>query len=64
MLAFADVVHLFAHEFARLRTRGFTLPLVSGCPALRFFFWHVSLRPEALFEAIDVPSGIQLAGLT
>lgn len=55
MFALANVVHFFAHEFARLRARGFTLALVSGCPALRFFFWHGSSRPETLFEAIDVP---------
>jgi hypothetical protein len=40
MLAFADVVHLFADEFACLSGRGVAFALVFPCSFERGFFWH------------------------
>jgi len=40
MLALAHVVHLFAHELARLRRCGFPLTLVAARSPQRFFLRH------------------------
>ena len=40
MLAFADVLHFFAHKFSRLRRHRLSLPRVFARPFDCFFFWH------------------------
>jgi len=40
VLALADMMHLFANEFAGLCRRGFTLPLVALRPFDRFLLRH------------------------
>jgi hypothetical protein len=40
MFAFANVVHLFAHEFSGLSRRRFALPPVAPGPFESLFFWH------------------------
>jgi hypothetical protein len=40
MVAFADVMYLFANEFARLRGRSFAFPFVFCDAFHRFSFWH------------------------
>jgi len=41
VLAFADVVHLFADEFARLRERRLPFARVASRPGHGGFLWHV-----------------------
>jgi hypothetical protein len=43
MLAFADMLYLFAHEFARLRGRRFTLSRIATGTLEYVFFWHKQL---------------------
>src|SRR5437763_17201222 len=61
VLAFADVMHLFANEFARLRARRLSLPLVAPCAPQRALLRHLSslfrLPPEggSYREMMGVP---------
>ena len=40
VFSFTDVLHFFAHEFARLRGRRFAFASVLACPFDCFLFWH------------------------
>ncbi len=68
MLPFSDVMHLFAHEFARLRGGCFTFPLIF----LRFFYSlffrhdfhlpHVRFRNGTSYAMQGLETGLQIRG--
>jgi hypothetical protein len=60
MLSFANVVHLFAHEFAGLGAGRFTFFFVSPRSVNYFLFWHVVLLNKF---ALSSYAGISLSGL-
>jgi hypothetical protein len=55
MLAFADVVHFLAYEFAGLRRRRFAGTLVLTSSSDRFFFGHYS-PPCGRCNATEMPA--------
>jgi hypothetical protein len=58
MLSFANVVHLFAHEFAGLGAGRFTFFLASPRSVNYFLFWHVVLLNKFALSS----AGISLSG--
>jgi len=56
MLAFPDVVHLLAHEFARLRRRGFSGALVSTSSFHRRFLGHMQYSVRGASRKLDAIS--------
>jgi hypothetical protein len=48
VLAFAYVMHLFAHKFSSLCGRGLAFPRIFTCPFQSFFFRHDFLSSEKL----------------
>src|SRR5207253_9650345 len=59
MLSFADVMHLFADEFTRLRRWRFAFALVFLCTFECFFFWHVCSLLSPIEEPPPRPTCVQ-----
>src|SRR5205814_268931 len=56
MLAFPDVVYLLAHEFARLRRRGFSGALVSTSSFHRRLLGHMQFSVRGASRKLDAIS--------